>query len=86
MSLANRPSTALAQEQEVGVKWKVKRECRASQAAADELVAQPRWTCFIAWADLVFSDRGRVTNSVQQIEDLYNAANVITRDQLPGWG
>src|SRR5271156_3309022 len=32
VSLANRPSTALAQEQEVGVKWKVKRRCRLSQA------------------------------------------------------
>src|SRR5262249_5700303 len=32
VSLANRPSTALTQEQEVGVKWKVKRGCRASQA------------------------------------------------------
>ena len=30
-SLANRPSTALAQEQEVGVKWKVTRGWRASQ-------------------------------------------------------
>ena len=32
VSLANQPSTALAQEQEVGVKWKVKRRCRWSQA------------------------------------------------------
>ena len=40
----------------------------------------------MAWAELVFSDGGRITNSVQQIQDLYNAANVITRDQLPGWG
>src|SRR6516164_1518729 len=32
VSLANQPSTALAQEHEVGVKWKVKRECRCSQA------------------------------------------------------
>jgi len=32
VSLANKPSTALTQEQEVGVKWKVKRGCRASQA------------------------------------------------------
>jgi mannan endo-1,4-beta-mannosidase len=53
---------------------------------ADELTAQPRWTFFMAWAELVFSDGGRVTNSVQQIQALYNAANVITRDQLPGWG
>ena len=31
MSLANQPSTALAQEHEVGVKWKVTRGWRASQ-------------------------------------------------------
>lgn len=24
-------------------------------------------------------------NAVQQIQDLYNAANVITLDQMPGW-
>jgi hypothetical protein len=42
---------------------------------ADELAAQPRWTFFMAWAELVASG-----NSVQQIQALYNAANVITRD------
>ena len=31
VSLANQPSTALAQEHEVGVKWKVTRGWRASQ-------------------------------------------------------
>jgi mannan endo-1,4-beta-mannosidase len=45
-----------------------------------ELVAQPRWTFFMAWAELVKA------NSVQQIQDLYNAANVIIRDRMPGWG
>jgi hypothetical protein len=35
----------------------------------------------MAWAELVFSG-----NSVQQIQALYNAGNVITRDRLPGWG
>jgi hypothetical protein len=29
-SLAKKPSTALSHEQEVGVKWKVKRGCRSS--------------------------------------------------------
>ena len=48
---------------------------------ADELAAQPRWTFFMAWAELVQND-----NSVQQIQDLYNAANVITLAQMPGWG
>ena len=31
-SLAKKPSTALSQEAEVGVKWKWKRWCRSSQA------------------------------------------------------
>jgi mannan endo-1,4-beta-mannosidase len=48
---------------------------------ANELAAQPRWTFFMAWAELVFSG-----NSVQQIQALYTAGNVITRDRLPGWG
>jgi hypothetical protein len=48
---------------------------------ADELAAQPRWTFFMAWAELV-----QTANSVQQIQVLYNAANVITLDQMPGWG
>ena len=33
VSLAKKPSTALSQEAEVGVKWKVKRGCRSSQAS-----------------------------------------------------
>ncbi len=32
VSLAKKPSTAFSQEHEVGVKWKVQRGCRASQA------------------------------------------------------
>jgi mannan endo-1,4-beta-mannosidase len=48
---------------------------------ADELAAQPRWTFFMAWAELVAN-----ANSVQQIQALYNAANVITLAQMPGWG
>jgi mannan endo-1,4-beta-mannosidase len=59
-------------------------ECETLPTAA-ELAAQPRWTFFMAWAELVHMDGGRVTNTVQQIQDLYNAANVFTRDQLPGW-
>ncbi|MBV8348500.1 MAG: hypothetical protein JOZ49_13505 [Mycolicibacterium sp.] len=48
---------------------------------ADELAAQPRWTFFMAWAELVSTG-----NSVQQIQALYNAANVISLDHMPGWG
>jgi hypothetical protein len=42
------------------------------------LAAQPRWCFFMSWAELTFS-----RNSDQQILDLYNSTNVITRDQLP---
>jgi mannan endo-1,4-beta-mannosidase len=59
-------------------------ECEILPTAA-ELAAQPRWTFFMAWAELVHMDGARITNTIQQIQDLYNAANVITRDQLPGW-
>jgi mannan endo-1,4-beta-mannosidase len=48
---------------------------------ASELAAQPLWTFFMAWAELVYAN-----NSEQDIWDLYNAANVVTRDQLTGWG
>ena len=43
VSLANRPSTALAQEQEVGVKWKVKRRCRCRQAITPAFARQALW-------------------------------------------
>ena len=33
VSLEKKPSTALSQEQEVGVKWNVHRGCSASQAS-----------------------------------------------------
>jgi len=47
----------------------------------NELAAQPRWTFFMAWAELV-----QTGNSVQQIQDLYNAADVVTLGEMPGWG
>jgi hypothetical protein len=56
------------------------RECE-TLPTAHELAAQPRWTFFMAWAELVQSG-----NSVQQIQDLYNAANIVTLGQMPGWG
>jgi mannan endo-1,4-beta-mannosidase len=47
---------------------------------SDELAAQPFWTFFMAWAELV-SEK----NSEQEIHDLYNANNVLTCKELPGW-
>jgi hypothetical protein len=55
-------------------------ECE-TPPTAPELAAQPRWTFLMAWAELVQSG-----NSVQQIQDLYNATNIITLGQMPGWG
>ena len=48
-----------------------------AEAPADELAAQPRWTFFVAWAELVQSGK-----SVQPIQHLYNAANVATVGQM----
>jgi mannan endo-1,4-beta-mannosidase len=42
------------------------------------LTAQPRWCFFMSWAELTFN-----TNTTQQIQDLYHAPNVVTRDRLP---
>jgi beta-mannanase len=44
------------------------------------LSSQPRWTFFMGWSELVFSN-----NSTSAIQSLYGAANVITRDEMPGW-
>lgn len=45
------------------------------------LRAQPLWTYFMGWSDLVFSQ-----NSSANLFSLYTAANVLTRDEMPGWG
>ena len=42
------------------------------------LTEQPRWCFFMSWAELTFKQ-----NSNQQIIDLYQAPNVITRERLP---
>ena len=52
-------------------------EC-AKLPAPGILTAQPRWCFFMSWAELTFS-----RNSDQQILDLYNSTNVITREHLP---
>lgn len=46
-----------------------------------ELAAQPLWNFFMGWAELV-----KEKNSEQEMRDIYNAANILTRDELPGWG
>lgn len=44
------------------------------------LAAQPRWTFFMPWAELVKS-----SNSEEEIIRLYNDKRVITLDEMPGW-
>ncbi len=56
-------------------------ECQRLPTSA-QLAAQPRWSFFMGWAELVFDPNH---NSAQQINDLYHAPNVITLDQMPGW-
>ncbi len=54
-------------------------ECAKLPTAA-ELAAQPRWTFFMAWAELVYSN-----NSEQQIRDLYADPRLVTLAEMPGW-
>jgi hypothetical protein len=54
-------------------------ECDLLPTSA-QLSAQPRWTFFMGWAELVFSK-----NSTSAIQNLYGASNVLTRDEMPGW-
>jgi len=52
-------------------------EC-AVLPTASQLLAQPRWGFVMSWAELTFSN-----NTNAQIQALYGASNVITRDELP---
>ncbi len=52
-------------------------EC-AVLPSAGILASQPRWVFFMSWAELTFT-----SNTPQQIEDLYNLPNVVTRERLP---
>jgi len=48
--------------------------------SSTELRAQPRWTYFCGWAELVQS-----SNTQSQILDSYTAVNTLSRDEMPGW-
>ena len=54
-------------------------ECQKYPTAA-QLVAQPRWTFFMGWSELVFS-----ANSTDQIKQVITADNTVTLDEMPGW-
>jgi mannan endo-1,4-beta-mannosidase len=47
---------------------------------SDELKAQPRWTYFMGWAELV-----QQNDSNTAITSVYTAPNVLTQDGMPGW-
>lgn len=48
---------------------------------ATALRAQPLWTYFMGWSELVF-----MQNTSAALFSLYTATNVLTRDEMPGWG
>jgi mannan endo-1,4-beta-mannosidase len=48
---------------------------------ATALRAQPLWTYFMGWSELVFTQ-----NTPASLLALYTASNVLTRDEMPGWG
>jgi mannan endo-1,4-beta-mannosidase len=54
-------------------------EC-ATLPTPEILAAQPRWTFFMSWAELV-----QEKNSVEAIKRIYNAPQVLTRDEMPKW-
>lgn len=44
------------------------------------LQAQPRWAYFMGWAELT-----QQKNTNAQLSDVYNATNVVTLNEMPGW-
>ena len=44
------------------------------------LANEPQWMFFMSWSELTFQK-----NTNTQISDLYNSAQVITLDEMPGW-
>lgn len=54
-------------------------ECQ-KYPTAETLRAQPKWTFFMGWSELVFS-----ANTTDQIKNVIGASNVLTLDQMPGW-
>ena len=54
-------------------------ECQKLPTAS-ELSAQPLWSFFMGWSELVAEN-----NSDVAIRELFGASNVITLDEMPGW-
>jgi mannan endo-1,4-beta-mannosidase len=45
------------------------------------LSAQPKWSFFMGWSELVFNK-----NSAAAIQQAYTASNVVSQNEMPGWG
>jgi len=45
-----------------------------------QLVAQPKWTFFMGWSELVYDK-----NTPEEIQALLNSPRVISLDEMPGW-
>jgi mannan endo-1,4-beta-mannosidase len=45
------------------------------------LSAQPKWSFFMGWSELVFNK-----NSTAAIQQAYTAGNVVSQNEMPGWG
>jgi mannan endo-1,4-beta-mannosidase len=54
-------------------------ECEVLPTPA-ELSAQPRWTYFMGWAELI-----QQNDSNAQITATYTAPSALTQDKMPGW-
>jgi len=54
-------------------------ECSTMPTVA-ELVAQPKWTFFMGWAELTIQD-----NKTSALSLLYKSVSVVTLDEMPGW-
>ena len=48
--------------------------------SSGDFLAQPKWTHFMCWRELT-----QQKNSDQRIYDIYNATNILTLDEMPGW-
>ncbi|WP_205780483.1 glycoside hydrolase family 26 protein [Mucilaginibacter limnophilus] len=48
--------------------------------SAQQLEAQSKYTFFMGWSELVFSN-----NTTDEIKGLYKAPNVLTLGEMPGW-
>jgi mannan endo-1,4-beta-mannosidase len=54
-------------------------ECEKLPTLA-QLIAQPKWTFFMGWSELVYEK-----NTAAELHELHISSRVITLDEMPGW-